>query len=766
MADTETRPAGLATRYANLVIRFRVSVIVGWLVLTVAVTLLLPDPSGAGGRDLDGFVSSDSPAIATEVASLRAFGFPLLSRTVMVQRDADGLSPYAQAEAVLRAVALTQGRYDDVEPILGALPLTNTLGLFPASTESGTTALTYLFMPPTAGFAAQSRAAHAFAAEQLTSTDDAFVGVTGSVPARVEQERIVEQSLPLVETATLAAIVLIVGLNFRSLVAPLVALGTAAISFLVTVRLAGSAGQLLGVSIPAELTPLVLALLLGVVTDYTIFFLSASQHALRRGADRLGSARTATAEFTPIVTVAGITVAAGAAALLAARSGFFRAFGPALAITVLVGLAVAVTLVPALMAALGRGAFWPSRPAAERTDPPVGQATSGSAIARRLARSMQSQARAVQLLTRPRVAIGVVVGCSTGLLLMAAPLAGVGLGMAFVPSLPESNEARVAARAAKDGFAEGILSPTVLLLQGTDVTSDRTALVRLGDLLDDRPGVAGVLGVGDVPPQLESRLLLAESGHAARYLIVLDDEPLGATAIATLDRIQADLPGLLTTAGLAAETEVGLAGDTALAAGLVASTKADLVRIATAALMVNLLLLVIFLRALIAPLFLLATSVLALAASLGLTTWVFQTVLGHDGLTFYVPFAAAVLLVALGSDYNIFGVGHIWKVARDRPLRAAIVEAVPRTTRAITAAGIALAASFGLIAVVPLRPFRELAFVMAVGILIDAIVVRSLLVPALLSLLGRANWWPASPPSAWRRHEHPDRSDLSDFAPG
>jgi putative drug exporter of the RND superfamily len=184
------------------------------------------------------------------------------------------------------------------------------------------------------------------------------------------------------------------------------------------------------------------------------------------------------------------------------------------------------------------------------------------------------------------------------------------------------------------------------------------------------------------------------------------------------------------------------AGDTALASGLIDTTSSDLRRIALAALVVNLLLLMGFLRAVVAPLYLLTCSALALTASLGMTTLVFQGLLGYDGLTFYVPFATAVLLVALGSDYNIFGVGHVWEIAHRRPLREAIRTAVPQSTRAITAAGVTLAVSFGLLAVIPLRSFRELAFTMSLGIMIDVLIVRSLMVPSLLTLVGYASGWP------------------------
>lgn len=108
-----------------------------------------------------------------------------------------------------------------------------------------------------------------------------------------------------------------------------------------------------------------------------------------------------------------------------------------------------------------------------------------------------------------------------------------------------------------------------------------------------------------------------------------------------------------------------------------------------------------------------------------------------------MPFAAAVLLLSLGSDYNIFAVGHVWQAARDRPLKEAILRATPESTAAITAAGIALAASFGLLALVPLRPFQELGFLMALGILIDVFIVRTLLIPALLTLVGPVSSWPS-----------------------
>ena len=252
--------------------------------------------------------------------------------------------------------------------------------------------------------------------------------------------------------------------------------------------------------------------------------------------------------------------------------------------------------------------------------------------------------------------------------------------------------------------------------------------------------------------------MLARSGDGARYGVIERTDPLGATAISRVRELRRELPAMARAAGLTGvRVEVG--GETALAGEAIDSAVADLGRIALAIGLVILILLGCFLRALVAPLYLLGASVLALLAALGLTVWIFQDALGYDSLVYYVPFVVAVLLISLGSDYNVFVVGRIWEEARRRPLRDAVAVAAPRASRAITTAGLALAAGFGVLALVPLDQFREIATAMALGIVIDTFVVRSLLVPALVVLFGRAGSWPARlAPREPRQARRPDRA--------
>lgn len=738
MSPKRGRSHAPAGAYATLVVRGR------WLLLALvgfgvwAALSFLPSLAASGGG-LSGVVGSDDPAIAAQVSAVQGFGLPLLARTAVVQRDPLGLDLYAQARAELRALAvdkhtLVHGTGGDV---LAALAVPNSPALFPRGAAPTTTVVTYLFTHPSAGFGEQDRAARAYAAT-IDHPGDHLLGVTGTIPLQVAQGNLVGQSLLWVEIASVSVVALIVGLNFRSVVAPLVTLLTAGIAYVVADRLVGAGAELLGFAAPAQLQPILVALVLGVTTDYSIFFLSGLRQRLHDGQDGYTGTGGAVTQYLPIVLVAGLTVTAGLLSLLVAQTALFRAFGPALAVTVLTGLAVSVLLVPPLLAVLGRFAFWPSR-FPQRTRPD--ESTRGAS---QLLSGIRG-GRWVRVLTRRPTAAVATLLVVVLLGLAAWPLQQFRESVSPMAALPQDNPVRVAWQGAAQGFAPGVLSPTEVLINRPGITDQTDHLGALQQELAHQPGVAGVLGPGTLtlPAELREQagLFLAPNGDAARFLVVFDADPLGAQAVQELRALEGAMPGALATSGLG-KPRVAYAGDTALGLGLVNSTRGDLTRVALAVALVDLLLLALFLRALIAPLFLLAASFLAVGAALGLTTLLFDDFLVQDGLVFFVPFAAGVLLVSLGSDYNIFSVGSIWDAARDRELPDALTVAVPRTTRAIGAAGMTLAASFGFVALVPLAQFQELAFAMCVGVLLDTFLVRSVLVPSLITLFGRFSGWP------------------------
>ena len=726
--------SSLSRAAAWSIVRLRWAIALAWVAATVAAVLYLPSLEDAGGEtSLVGLVPRDAESIKAGLRSAELFDVPVIAHSHVVQRNPNGLSKAALRRIARRAKRIADKRDPELREVEFALPLVNARSIIPGSREDGTTSITYLFFDSGAtDIEDQDDLTARFAAKYVRFPDDDLVGITGAVPARMEEWREIEQGLPWVTLATVALIALVLGVHFRSPVVPLVTLLAAGIAYVVSLRSVAWLGQWLDVTIPRDAEPVLVVLLLGVVTDYAVFFLHGMQQRLDSGEPRLEAAHNATAEYLPIVLTAGLIVAGGTASLVAGELEFFRAFGPGMALTVLVALAIAITLVPALMAILGQRLYWPRALDSGARPAPAGRVA--------YAATARPAALAIALVAL----IALVVACR-GLL-------DTNLGITQIRGLPEDSEPRRAQAAAARGFTPGILSPTVVMIEGVDPKRDLRALIRFQRDLGDEPGVAAAIGPGSAASRRVPGLVVSSERSAARILVLLDREPQGGPAADIVERLRERLPEIAKAAGLDVDLDISVAGDTALAEETVETITHDLIRIGIAAFLVNFLLLALFLRALVAPLYLVLASGLALAASIGLTTLFFQGFLGHDEITYHVPFAVAVLLLSLGSDYNVFVVGRIWQeTERGLPLREAVATAAPRASRAIGVAGLALALSFAALALIDLRQFREFAFAMCVGVLLDAFVVRTYLIPALISLFGEWSFWPRSRPPRLER---------------
>ncbi|MCP9490873.1 MAG: MMPL family transporter [Solirubrobacteraceae bacterium MAG38_C4-C5] len=718
----------MARAFATAIVRARWAVVIGWIALTVILTFTLPSIQEAQTGGLGDLVPTDSAAIDAEIRSAELFAFPFISRTQVVERDPAGMSGQRVGFLVQRTAQLIDNQLDGLGDAAGAYLYTNHVGDRPFVRERGTTAVMPIIFPPDIGQAGRTARAERVAYDHLQpAPPGAFVGVTGTIPARAAQADVIVDSLPLFELATLAFVFIAVGVYTRSIVAPLVNLIVVAVAYLIAIRLIATVGQAVGVSVPAEVEPIVVALLFGIVTDYVLFYISRFRRRLTDGVGGHEAARDTAAELTPIVLACGLAVAAGTGALAVAELGFLQAFGPGMAMTVLVGLAVALTFVPALLAALGPALLWPSRPGRESR-----------------ARAASSRSRSERLLRvvvrRPAVTI---VLSLVALGAMSSGVVWLQLGNPIIQGLPPDAGPRVAYDQVSEGFAPGVVSPTAIVVEAPGIGAQDLALEQLAGVLADQAGVAAVIGPGLNPTGQTFGVLTSLSGDAARFVVVLDEDPLGSRAIRRLDNLEERLPGLLDAVGIEDATAV-IAGDTALASETVEAAVSDIWRVLPAVLGAVALVLIVFLRGLVAPLYLVAVAAISPLAATGLAVYFFTGILGYPELNYFVPIAAGVLLIALGSDYNVFLVGRIWAEARRRPLEEAIVMAGAGASRAISAAGIVLAASFAATALVPIQTFRELAFLVAVGLLIDAFLVRSVLVPAVIALVGYRSGWPGN----------------------
>jgi len=725
---------GLGRGYRFTVTTLRWVVLLGWVTAAVALTVLVPYRPATTGSNFGDLLPADSQVFRVEQRILQEFRVPLLSGTTVVVHQAGGMNLLTRADSLLWALATTQdtlrsGNPPEADTVAAAIPV---------PTDRSDLTVTYLYVAPGTGLRDEVQLADRYAAH-FKNQPAVSAYVTGFVPAQIAQLGYLDARLRLFEIASVLVIMAVVALAFRSLLAPVVVVGVAAVGYLVYFPLLSSFAAAVGFTVPAQLEPVLVALLLGVVTDYCVLFFSAFRDELRGGLDKKAAARAALRLNASIITVAGFTVAGGTIALLAAPFQVFRGLGPALALTVLVGLAVCLTLAPAVMTILGWRMF---------TVLPVrgSQARNGF-----LRATPPSKHRLLALLTRRATALLVVIGVGGGLALAAVPLTHARLDLSFVAALPREDSVAEGADLLGLAGLRGISAPTEILIEKPGVVAERPELAGLRSALAQQPGVARVIGPTDLPPKQPRGVLLSQSGNAARYLLIYDSDPLSADAVGYLRQLESSLPDLVTRAGLS-DAKVSVAGQTLFASTVAQLTRRSIEITVVTALVIELVILIVYLRALVAPVVLLAASALSVAAALGLTTYLFQDVLGQQGLTFYAPFAAAVLLIALGADYTVFSVGSIWKAASRQPLSNAIMDAVPRTSRAITTAGVILAATFALVAIIPLATFRQIAFAVAVGLMIDTMIVRPILTPALLTVLGRRASWPSRRITQGERH--------------
>jgi RND superfamily putative drug exporter len=738
--------AGLGRALAAGFVRIRLLVVLAWIAGAVWMAISLPSITSAGGGSIGQLVPKHAAALKAQELSLKHFSFPLLSQTMIVVRNPHGLSTKRQLQLLSLTREIDQHRLPGFGQIAGAVPLLDTLGYAPFSREHGTTAVLYLFFAPGLSTAADNQTAQNLITLDIGRWPGEYEGVTGVTAGQEVQAQVINQYLKWVMLATILIVALAIGLHFRAPGAAALTVGAVITAYIVADRLVAQLGKLGGVAVPTQVQPVLVVLVFGVVTDYSVFFMSRFRRLLSQGVPRREAAVQVTRQITPIVVVAGVTVAAGTAGLMVAHLGFLRAFGPGLAVAVLVAMALAATLVPAALGLFGRLLFWP------RADVPAARQVRGrpgwwQAVRHRLS--------AVRLAVRhPLVAgvlaVAIVAAAATGLFRIA-------LGNELIMDLGPGVQVRHAYQEATRGFAPGVLAPSVVLLTGPGVGNQQAKLGRLQQELQGQRGVVQVLGPrqrvlasaaatsgGGRPGQLPtSGIVISPDRNAARFALFLDSDPMGARAISSIRQLNRRLPTLLHRAGFSPGVQARIAGDTALSADTVSATLQDLTRIVPVVLGAIFLVIALYLRALVAPLYLVLTSTLAALAGLGLTVYVLQMWLGYGQITYYVVFTVAVLLVSLGSDYNVFLVGRVWQEGRRREIAEAVEVAGVRASRPITTAGAVLAMSFALLAIVPLRSFREIAFAMAAGLLIDAFIVRTMLVPALIRLVGAASAWPS-----------------------
>lgn len=531
--------------------------------------------------------------------------------------------------------------------------------------------------------------------------------VTGDAPLQVDNEEAFADAEQLSFAITVGLIVVLLLVIFRSPIAALLPLVTIGLVFAGSTSLVALLADLLGFEVGQELSALLVVVLFGLGTDYILFLLFRYRERLRAGEESRAAMVTSVERVGEAIASAGLAVIAAFSALLLATLGFLTTLGPGLAISVAVTLLAALTLVPAVVTLLGPRVFWPSKSWRHQRPSRV-FAGLGRLVARRPA--------------------AVVAGSLAVLLALGAGALGFAANYDSTADLPDSAESTQGLDALQRGFPAGALNPTQVYLVSDGGRLDPAVLGAYGQRL------AAVEGVGAVRPAE-----LSADGRTARLSLVLEDSPYSSEALDVVagpvrDVAQADRP---------AGTTAYVGGQTQATADIRAAVNRDLLVIFPVAAGLFLVILVLLLRAVLAPVYLVLSAGLGFVATLGAAVLVFQGIGGAAGLSFIIPVLIYLFVTAIGTDYNILMSARLREEVRAgaTPRQAAAL-AVEHAGPSVASAAVILAGTFASFLVTGVAFLYQIGFAVTVGVLVVAFVVALLLVPALTALVGARAWWP------------------------
>ena len=511
--------------------------------------------------------------------------------------------------------------------------------------------------------------------------------------------------------SALAVVIVLLLLTYRSPVLWLLPIISAGVALTVAEAVIYLLTQHANLTVNGQSDGILVVLVIGASTDYALLLVARYREELRRHADRHQAMAVALRRAGPAIIASGLTVVIGMLCLMAAESNDISGLGPVAAIGIGVGLIAMITLLPALLVVVGRWIFWPVRPAYGSPEP------TSRGLWARVGQAISRKPRGVWLVTA---------------VLLAAGSAGL-IGFKFGPlTVAQSFRGTPASITAENVLAEyfpaGSGEPVQVISTASSASQVRNALVAT-------PGIASV-----TPPVTKNGLAFLQA--------TMTLPPDSSAAYTLVDKVRTTvhaIPG--------ADAKVG--GGTAINKDVESAAAHDRDLLIPLILGVVLIILGLLLRAIVAPLVLIGTVVLSFGAALGISALFFQHVFGFAGADTSVPLFVFVFLVALGIDYNIFLMTRVREESARSGTRRGALAGLAATGGVITSAGLVLAGTFAVLGTLPLVEFTEIGFAVALGVLLDTIVVRSVLVTSLTLDIGRHIWWPSA-------LAHPERSSVTD----
>ncbi|WP_055105266.1 MMPL family transporter [Paenibacillus ihumii] len=494
----------------------------------------------------------------------------------------------------------------------------------------------------------------------------------------------------------------------------------------------GAASPILGkmadlgwITVDSQGISIMTVLLFGAGTDYCLFLISRFRQILGEERDKSKALVRAFKDSAGAIAMSGFTVVIALLVLLFAQYGAVHRFAVPFSLSILIMGAASLTLVPALLAILGRVSFYPFVPRtpemiaerAERKGKPV-PAPAPAAAKRQggwIGRAVTRRPWAIIAVTV--IFLGVCAVNSTR----------IEYTVDLLSTFPESSPSREGFAVIADKFTPGELAPIKLMVhtEGNEVPLKETfsSLSYISKVSDP------VQGSGN--PDIQA------------IDIEMDLNPYSNEAMALMPELRAEAEKMLYAAGITSpEEQVWISGQTAVQYDTELTNERDTAVIIPIVIGLIALLLLLYLRSVVATLYLVLTVVLSYFSALGLGWFVIHDVMGTAAIQGLIPLYAFAFLVALGEDYNIFLISSIWRKSRTMPLKQAIQDGVTETGGVITSAGLILAGTFAVLATLPIQALVQFGIISAIGILLDTFIVRPFLVPSITAVLGRVSFWP------------------------
>ncbi|MCM3883945.1 MMPL family transporter [Frankia sp. R82] len=566
-------------------------------------------------------------------------------------------------------------------------------------------------------------------------TEVAVTGPAGLVADTYHLFSTIESRLLLVTAGIVAVILLVV---YRSPLLWLVPLASVGIADQAAAGIIDLLARNTALTVNGQSSGILRVLVFGAGTDYALLLIARYREELTRHRDPRQAMRQALRRAGPAIVASAGTVVIGMLCLLVGVLASDRGLGPVGAIGISTALVTMTTLLPAAMVLCGRRLFWPRIPRFGE-HPPVTEAARHGAAARSAHAAAlaaptvpghedltefdlaEEPGRWVRIGTtidrRPRtvwVTTSLLLGVLTlGLLAMDTSLRG---DQGFRRGVESVRGVDLVAA----DFPPGVAAPAFVIANASAATAVERTIRQV-------PGVAGLAESG--------RAENGRAGAQVQFIVILRDHPDSAASFATVDDLRQRVHRI-------PHAQAMVGGNTAVNLDVRRAAVRDRTVVIPLVLLVVFAVLIFLLRAIVAPLLLMVTVVLSFLAALGTSAVAYRWLFGFPAADPSLPLFAFIFLVALGVDYNIFLMTRVREESQRIGARPGVLHALAVTGGVITSAGIVLAATFSALIIFPLVQLAEIGFVVAFGVLLDTLVVRSVLVPALSLDIGRRIWWP------------------------